>query len=214
MLIDSFGVLIGKEQYVLATKHYNSLDVESKSSLGELSEKLEEIALQVKQQNEKKQEESSMVSSISLIDKYLQYMKEGNYARLSGETATNLSNLGSIFFKLSTAYDHYYNNNTIVYIHGKESLPEVYLNGITKPLPEVQPYIDQLRAEINKKKSSSVGTYGVQIGMTKEDVLSSSWGKPQSINTTTSASGTREQWVYGNGNYLYFENDRLVTIQN
>lgn len=174
MLIDSFGVLIEKEQYALATKHYNSLDAESKSSLGEMSEKLEEIALEVKQQNEKKQEESSQVSSISVVDRYLQYMKEGNYAKITGETTTNLSNVGSDFFNLSIAYDHFYNNNTIVYIQGKESLPEVFLNGITEPLPEVQPYIDQLRGEINKKKSSSVGTYGVQIGMTKEDVLSSS----------------------------------------
>ena len=54
---------------------------------------------------------------------------------------------------------------------------------------------------------------GVNVGMTREQVKASSWGKPQSVNTTTSAYGNREQWVYGRS-YLYFENGVLTTIQN
>ena len=54
---------------------------------------------------------------------------------------------------------------------------------------------------------------GVNIGMTSEQVKASSWGKPQSVNTTTSVYGNREQWVYGRS-YLYFENGILTTIQN
>lgn len=55
---------------------------------------------------------------------------------------------------------------------------------------------------------------GVDIGMTKIQVLSSCWGKPKSINATTTARGTREQWVYG-GSYLYFdETGHLTTIQH
>ncbi len=57
---------------------------------------------------------------------------------------------------------------------------------------------------------------GVAIGMSKEDVLASSWGRPDKINSTHTAFGTREQWVYrerGSG-YLYFENGVLTTIQN
>jgi hypothetical protein len=54
---------------------------------------------------------------------------------------------------------------------------------------------------------------GVQIGMSKEDVLASSWGKPQKVNTTTNVYGTREQWVY-DGGYLYLENGVLTSIQN
>lgn len=55
----------------------------------------------------------------------------------------------------------------------------------------------------------------VQIGMTKEQALAG-WGRPREINRTTSAYGTREQWVYGRfgGGYLYFEDDRLTTVQN
>ena len=54
---------------------------------------------------------------------------------------------------------------------------------------------------------------GVTLGMTKAQVLKSLWGKPRTINTTYSASGKFEQWVYSGG-YLYFRNDVLSAIQN
>lgn len=54
---------------------------------------------------------------------------------------------------------------------------------------------------------------GVRIGMSKQQVLESSWGRPEKINTTTNVYGTREQWVYGGG-YLYFVGDTLTAIQN
>ena len=61
-------------------------------------------------------------------------------------------------------------------------------------------------AEIKKKE-------GVGIGMSKNDAIASSWGKPRKINTTINAYGTREQWVY-DGGYLYFNNGILTSIQN
>lgn len=64
--------------------------------------------------------------------------------------------------------------------------------------------------ELAKKKKME----GVNIGMTKEDVLASSWGKPNEINRTINQYGTREQWCYGNGNYLYFDDGILTSIQN
>ena len=65
-------------------------------------------------------------------------------------------------------------------------------------------------AKIEAKKN------GVSIGMTQQEVLDSSWGKPKKINTTTNKYYTREQWVYGNGGsgYLYFKDGILETIQN
>jgi hypothetical protein len=69
--------------------------------------------------------------------------------------------------------------------------------------------IVQAKVEAKRKRSE-----GVVIGMNKEDVLASKWGKPESVNKTTTAYGTREQWVYGGHNYLYFNNDTLTTIQN
>ena len=54
---------------------------------------------------------------------------------------------------------------------------------------------------------------GVRIGMSEQDVLDSSWGRPSKVNRTTTRYGVREQWVYGGG-YLYFEDGVLTSIQN
>ena len=67
---------------------------------------------------------------------------------------------------------------------------------------------EKIRAAKYKK------TQGVHVGMTPEDVLASSWGKPNHINTTTTVNSVREQWVYGLRNYLYFRDGILQTIQN
>jgi hypothetical protein len=51
------------------------------------------------------------------------------------------------------------------------------------------------------------------IGSTQNAVATTGWGYPRDINKTTTASGVREQWVYGDGKYLYFENGILTAIQ-
>lgn len=53
----------------------------------------------------------------------------------------------------------------------------------------------------------------VRRGMTTEQCRAS-WGRPEDINRTEGAYGVHEQWVYGLGNYLYFEDGYLTTIQN
>lgn len=53
-----------------------------------------------------------------------------------------------------------------------------------------------------------------RLGDTTDQVLKSTWGKPQRINRSGNAYGTHEQWVYGNGNYLYFDNGVLTSWQN
>ena len=55
---------------------------------------------------------------------------------------------------------------------------------------------------------------GVRIGMTMDEARASTWGRPHDINRTTTAYGTREQWIYGGRNYLYFRNGVLESIQN
>lgn len=52
-----------------------------------------------------------------------------------------------------------------------------------------------------------------QIGMTAQQVLDSQWGKPLQINKTTTANSVSEQWVYGNGRYVYLENGIVTAIQ-
>jgi hypothetical protein len=55
---------------------------------------------------------------------------------------------------------------------------------------------------------------GARIGLTAQQVINeTNWGPPDQINRTVTSNGNREQWVYGVGQYLYFENGRLVSIQ-
>lgn len=52
----------------------------------------------------------------------------------------------------------------------------------------------------------------IHIGMTSEQVKAA-WGKPKSVNGTTSSRGTQEQWVYA-CNYAYFDEDgKLYSMQ-
>lgn len=55
---------------------------------------------------------------------------------------------------------------------------------------------------------------GVRLGMTPAEVKKSSWGAPHSVHRTVNAYGVSEQWVFSSGNYLYFENGKLTSIQN
>jgi hypothetical protein len=52
----------------------------------------------------------------------------------------------------------------------------------------------------------------IKIGMTKEMVIES-WGKPEHISRTVTASVVHEQWVYGDS-YLYFDNGILTAWQD
>jgi hypothetical protein len=47
-----------------------------------------------------------------------------------------------------------------------------------------------------------------------EKMCKLSWGNPYNLNTTTTNYGQRQQWVYSLKHYLYFENGKLVAIQN
>ena len=68
------------------------------------------------------------------------------------------------------------------------------------------------KAEEEQAKAKAK-TEGARIGMTKEEVLNSSWGRPESINRTITDSGVSEQWVYYN-RYVYIENGVVTSIQD
>jgi len=53
----------------------------------------------------------------------------------------------------------------------------------------------------------------IYIGDTPE-IVREAWGEPEDINCTITAYGTREQWVYDLGCYVYFENGRVTAIQD
>jgi hypothetical protein len=68
--------------------------------------------------------------------------------------------------------------------------------------------------EANREKAECDRKGGVRVGMTAAQVRASCWGSPRTINKTTTASGTREQWVYGGNNYVYLDNGVVTSIQH
>lgn len=67
--------------------------------------------------------------------------------------------------------------------------------------------------KFGKELGTIIAQKKVRIGMTAE-MCEWSWGRPSEINKTTVTWGVHEQWIYGEDNYLYFENGILTTIQN
>lgn len=65
-----------------------------------------------------------------------------------------------------------------------------------------------------KEKIESARGNNPSLGMTYEEVLASLWGEPYDVNRTVTEYGTYEQWVYGNGQYLYFEDGILTSFQD
>lgn len=106
-------------------------------------------------------------------------------------------------------------------------LPDVRLDALDRLVAGGEPLSDdwkRLRADLVKKVAANEASLekarlaqkkreGVRIGATMEDAIQSSWGRPERVNRTVTAYGTREQWVYGGGNYLYFRNGVLESIQ-
>lgn len=90
------------------------------------------------------------------------------------------------------------------------------LKGRKNPLP--QPWFDAIR--IRSTRMNVPGNHllniqdgGVVVGMNTCSALAA-WGRPKDVNRTTNKYGTTEQWVYGDRNYLYFDNDTLRSVQN
>lgn len=52
----------------------------------------------------------------------------------------------------------------------------------------------------------------IRVGMTRE-MVRAAWGSPEHVNTTVYKSGVHEQWVYGSGQYVYFENGEMTSLQ-
>lgn len=64
----------------------------------------------------------------------------------------------------------------------------------------------------SKQVLEAIKANQVVIGMNEQEARLS-WGEPVHINTTTGAAFKEEQWVYGDGYYLYFANDKLSNVQ-
>ena len=70
------------------------------------------------------------------------------------------------------------------------------------------------RDESKQSVITAIQQEKIMIGMPAEAV-NLSWGPPDEINNTVTASSTQEQWVYGDhGPYVYINNGKVESWQN
>lgn len=62
----------------------------------------------------------------------------------------------------------------------------------------------------NDARCAKIG--GASVGMNAAAIRKSCWGRPLRVNTTLTARGTHEQWVYAGG-YLYLDDGVVTSIQ-
>jgi hypothetical protein len=68
-------------------------------------------------------------------------------------------------------------------------------------------------AQLCKSEQDNCGTGPARLGMSTKEAIHTSWCFPAKKNTTETVGHMREQWVYPDRGYLYFDNGRLTTIQ-
>lgn len=89
-----------------------------------------------------------------------------------------------------------------------------YLKVCFSDIEPKEHYNKVAKIEIKKNEVPIGNKKEIRIGMTEKQVREkTNWGSPISINSTVTSNGTREQWVYGYGSYLYFRNGILESIQ-
>lgn len=110
-------------------------------------------------------------------------------------------------------------------IHGESDLALVQDYYYAKPATCVgNYYCDDIRNELHARNIIPandwpiIDAHQVAIGMTTQSV-EASWGPPTEINSTTTAIGTEDQWVYRpcdtcTASYVYLEGGLVTAIQN
>lgn len=94
-----------------------------------------------------------------------------------------------------------------------EILSDVASNEMMMFLTEYISIYKSHRYELFSEIEDKTNNTKPSVGMDKTEVENSAWGKPDKVNKTETKYGTHEQWVYGNGKYVYFENGEVVSIQ-
>ncbi|GAA0366864.1 hypothetical protein [Bacillus horti] len=205
---ESLNELISDGKWGNAKTFYDKLDQGIKQELSDIEQKL----IQEEKDEQKRLAEIAKQREKELIDKYIEQIKDGKYSEVTMATVSSTNETFKDLYNLASAYRWYVEEDDDMYIPGIPSLPEYSLEKIIDPIDEIKDLKTSLEILIEERKKGNEGKFGVIIGMAAEDVLKSSWGEPQSKNNSSTRYGTREQWVYGNGNYLYFRDGILDSI--
>ena len=108
-----------------------------------------------------------------------------------------------------TPYEIFFNYSTTIKNDSKYEL-ELASEGINFKSTDKSFFVKKISNSTEKPKENIV--LEPKIGMTANEVENSTWGRPDKINKDTYSWGTTEQWVYGNGRYIYFRNGKVSSI--
>lgn len=108
--------------------------------------------------------------------------------------------------------------------HGEFDLNSINNDEVLVGLKHWDTYLDanerkekekRLAREQQRERERKDALWGAdpEIGMDADEVRWSSWSYPNKVNKTTTKYGVREQWVYPNNKYIYFEDGRVTSIQ-
>ncbi|MFT9846969.1 hypothetical protein [Aneurinibacillus sp. REN35] len=67
--------------------------------------------------------------------------------------------------------------------------------------------------ELKKAQTAQDKRPAPKVGMTREQVRTSSWGAPKYINRTETENGVVEQWVYPAYRFVYVENGKVTIVR-
>ena len=189
--------------------------------------------------NSKKQYDLQIINNLKLKfegkEIYLKpnnhYIHKGYY--LFKEIAPSYSNDDGIYYKYFAQledmsshdiYEYPITNDLEEYVIFAEEQRKVEEEEARIQAQKEAEFQAMLEKEEREHKASLIRKYGkknallildnkVQIGFTKQMCIEA-WGEPYDINRTITSWGVHEQWVYGIGSYLYFEDNILTAIQD
>ena len=97
---------------------------------------------------------------------------------------------------------------------GEKALVVSQLDAFEKKRLQAAQQLELTRAQEQREEDERAAKPNVRIGMIPKQVIErTNWGKPTRINRTVSAGQVNAQWVYPGGQYLYFRDGRLHSIQ-
>jgi hypothetical protein len=86
---------------------------------------------------------------------------------------------------------------------------------VTTPDGAVKGWLTEIQRKslLTQDRVQTSCTRDPRIGMSEDEVLISCWGKPRNRRRIGVEGLMRDQWIYGDGRYLYFDNGHLVAIE-
>jgi hypothetical protein len=147
----------------------------------------------------------------------LKEMESSEIKRISEKQKTLQDSIFEVRKKENQSYLEKLKIDEAAEIRKNDSIAEIMLKnakaqGISKSVVSKE-RLDKFVKKYGPSNGKKIAEGLIWIGM-KEEMLIDSWGYPEDINTTVTRYGSRKQYVYGSGQYVYVVNGLVDAWQN